>query len=197
MAQVTRLEAAAEKIARRGLPPTHSALPVIRHDPGQLPAVLDALQDALASAATDLNLYSYGGRLARVWPADTASAEHGVRRAAGAVLVHPVEAPLLVELAGRAATHEKFDGRAMAYKPCDCPKRVADALLARYCWHGIPELAGFVETPQPFRQRTALSTRRATTPLPDSSAPSPRSLDIPRRPISRLRRWPRRPPASL
>jgi putative DNA primase/helicase len=118
---------------------------VIRHDPGELPAVLDQLQAAI-SAATHLDTYVYAGRLARVYRAIEAP-QDGIRRAAGPVLVHPIEAPLLAELAGRAARHEKFDARSGGYKPCDCPRRVADALLARGCWHGFPELAGFIEAP--------------------------------------------------
>lgn len=146
MATVTRLEAAAEKAAKRGTPPADpSGIPVIRHDPGELPAVLDQLLEALA-AASNLDVYVYTGRLARVYRASEA-AKDGIRRAAGAVLVHPIEAPLLGELAGRAARHEKFDARSGGYKPCDCPRRVADALLARGCWHGLPELAGFIEAP--------------------------------------------------
>ncbi|MDO8313909.1 MAG: hypothetical protein Q7T00_01505 [Rugosibacter sp.] len=118
---------------------------VIHHDNGKLPEILDTLEVALADAP-DLNLYRYAGRLARVYQASEAT-DGAVRRPAGAIMVHPVEAAHLVELAGRAAIHEKHDVRSGTDRPCDCPRRVADAYLARGHWPRLPDLAGFVETP--------------------------------------------------
>jgi putative DNA primase/helicase len=70
-----------------------------------------------------------------------------VRRPRAAVVLHPVEPDHLVELAGLAAAHEKFDRRADEYRPCDCPRRVAAAFLARGAWPELPTLAGVVEAP--------------------------------------------------
>jgi len=70
-----------------------------------------------------------------------------VKRFAGAVTLHPVDVPHLRELAGRAAAHERYDGRAEKYKACDCPEPAAKAYLARGSWPEIPELSGFVECP--------------------------------------------------
>jgi putative DNA primase/helicase len=53
----------------------------------------------------------------------------------------------VVELAARAATHEKFDRRADKYRPCDCPRRVAASFLARGAWPELPTLTGVVEAP--------------------------------------------------
>jgi len=118
---------------------------VIHHDNGKLPEILDTLEVALADAP-DLNLYRYASRLARVYQASEAT-DGAVRRPAGAIMVHPVEAAHLVELAGRAAIHEKHDVRSGTDRPCDCPRRVAEAYLARGHWPRLPDLAGFVETP--------------------------------------------------
>lgn len=117
---------------------------VIQHDPGKLPEVLDQLGAALAEYAG--NMYVYAGRLVRVYSVPEAQSG-SVHRPRGALILHPVDAAHLVELAGRAALHERFDARADRYKPCDCPKRVAEAYLARGHWPEIPTLTGFTEAP--------------------------------------------------
>jgi len=117
---------------------------VIRHDPGKLPEILDQLGAALAEYAG--NMYVYAGRLVRVYSVPEAQSG-SVHRPRGALILHPVDAAHLVELAGRAAIHERFDARADRYKPCDCPKRVAEAYLARGHWPEIPTLTGFTEGP--------------------------------------------------
>ena len=120
---------------------------VIQHDPGRLPEVLDEMGEALKEfCAGGGNLFRWGSGLARVYV--TADAVEGpVKRWAGSVTLHPVEAPHLRELAGRAAVHERYDGRAEKYKVCDCPDTAAKAYLARGCWPEIPALNGFVEGP--------------------------------------------------
>lgn len=117
---------------------------VIQHRNGELPRILDEVARSLAEA--NANLYRYAGRLARVYQAGEATSG-AVRRPVGALMVHPVESAHLVELAGRAARHEKWDSRAGDYVPCDMPRRVADSFLARGHWPEQPELNGFVETP--------------------------------------------------
>lgn len=117
---------------------------VIRHDPGRLPKVLDELGAALAEEGCDL--FVYAGRLVRIYPAPTTT-RGGVVRARGALVLHPVEGAHLVEVAGRAARHERFNARAGDYKPCDCPRRVADAYLARGHFPELRQLNGFVEAP--------------------------------------------------
>jgi putative DNA primase/helicase len=150
---VTNLEKAAAKLASKGKKPTRPAgdtydangRRVIRHEPGELPSILDQVETAL-SESPEQNVYRYAGRLARVYQAEE-PADKSIKRPAGAIMVHPVESPLLAELAGRAALHEKFDARSSSYKPCDCPRRVADALLSRGHWPRLPDLAGFIEAP--------------------------------------------------
>lgn len=156
MSKVASIEKAAERLAKKPLRrpadkvTTDTGLfdadgrRVIRHTAGDLPRILDQLAAALAEA--DANLFRYAGRLARVYQAAETVA-NGVKRAAGALMVHPVESAHLVELAGRAATHEKWDGKSEAFKPCNCPRGVADSLLARGHWPELPALNGFVECP--------------------------------------------------
>ena len=115
---------------------------VIKHDPGRLPEILDDCEQALADA--DCNLFVQSGRLVRIYPAKE-GLSFGVTRPRGAITLHPVDGAHLVELLTKAAIHERFDARAGAYKPCDCPRRVADAYLARGHWPDLNELTGFVE----------------------------------------------------
>lgn len=117
---------------------------VIQHDPGKLPEILDECEQALAEA--DFNLFVQSGRLVRIYPAKE-GLSFGVTRPRGAITLHPVDGAHLVELLTKAATHERFDARADAYKPCDCPRRVADSFLARGNWPHLKQLAGFIEAP--------------------------------------------------
>ena len=120
---------------------------VIRHDAGELPRVLDEVGAALAEFCVQGgDLFRWGAGLSRVYVLPDA-VDGAVKRWAGAVTLHPVGAPHLTELAGRAAAHEKYDGRAERYKRCDCPARVAEAYLARGSWPELPVLNGFVECP--------------------------------------------------
>ena len=117
---------------------------VIRHDPGKLPEVLDQLGQALAEYGG--NLFSYTGRLVRVYPAPE-TAGGGVHRPRGALILHTVDGPHLAELATRAAIHERYDARSEGYKPWDCPRRVADAYISRGNWPELRALSGFIEAP--------------------------------------------------
>lgn len=117
---------------------------VIRHDPGRIPDVLDQIGLALAEYAG--NLFSYTGRLVRVYPAPETSTG-GVHRPRGALILHQVDAPHLTELATRAAIHQRWDARAESYKSCDCPLRAAIAYLARGHWPELRALSGFAEAP--------------------------------------------------
>ena len=118
--------------------------PVIRLTSGDLPQILDQMGAALAGTFGD-RLFSYAGGIARIYPAE--KSVPGVRRADGAVIVHPVEAPHLVELLGRSATFERFDARRQAFTAADPPRRAADAYLARGHWPELHPLKGFLEAP--------------------------------------------------
>ena len=117
---------------------------VIQHDPGKLPEILDECEQALVE--TDCNLFVQSGRLVRIYSAKE-GLSFGITRPRGAITLHPVDGSHLVELLTKAAIHERFDARADKYKPCDCPRRVADAFLARGNWPHLNQLAGFIEAP--------------------------------------------------
>lgn len=121
----------------------------ILHDQGYLPEILD--QTGLALAAHCDNLFSYTGRLVRVYAAPEA-AHGGVHRPRGALVLHPVDGAHLSELATAAAVHKRFDARSKnddsqsdGYKRIDFPRRAADAYLSRGNWPELRPLAGFVE----------------------------------------------------
>ncbi len=121
--------------------------PVIRHTAGDLPRILNELGAALAQAFSD-HLFTYAGRIARVHPAGH-TAKGDIRRTNDALLVHPVEAAHLVELAGLAAIHERFDarGKEVAFVATDCPLRTCQSYLARGHWPELLPLRGFIEAP--------------------------------------------------
>lgn len=123
---------------------TAEGVRVIRHEPGKIHEVLDQFGLALAELKADL--FSYAGRLVRVYPAPASNAG-GIHRPKGTLIVHPVDSAHLVELGTRACVHEKFDSRTGNYKSIDCPRRVAEAYLARGRWPELPTLMGFVEAP--------------------------------------------------
>ncbi|MDP2977225.1 MAG: hypothetical protein Q8N48_00165 [Thiobacillus sp.] len=115
---------------------------VIPLDPGCMPESLD--QTGLALAEKCENLFSYTNRLVHLYAAP-AAASGGVHRPRGALVLHPVDGSHLTELATAAAVYERFDARSEGYKPCDCPRRIADAYLARGNWPELRPLAGFIE----------------------------------------------------
>ncbi|HEX7045927.1 MAG TPA: hypothetical protein VF203_15075 [Burkholderiales bacterium] len=78
----------------------------------------------------------------------TSAAESGlVRRPVGAVRLHPVDATHLAELATQTAVHLRYDRRSEAWRQINCPRRVAEAILARGDWRELPLLLGIAEAP--------------------------------------------------
>ncbi|MDO9371270.1 MAG: hypothetical protein Q7U07_01575 [Gammaproteobacteria bacterium] len=117
--------------------------PVIRHNPGHLPEGTDQTGAALTGGG---DLFSCNGHIVRIYPApETPSG--GVHRPRGALILHTVDGPHLTEMATRAAIHERYDARTESYKRCDCPRRVAEAYIARGHWPELPALTGFTEAP--------------------------------------------------
>ncbi|MFZ4539638.1 hypothetical protein [Propionivibrio sp.] len=155
MSNVTSLEVAAAKLAGKQKQKPTSTPPgdlfaadgkrIIQHKNGHLPTVLDLVERSL-SESPELHLFRYASRLARVYQAEQPK-DKSVKRPAGAIMVHPVESAHMAELAGRAANHQKWDSRLSDYVATDCPRRVADSLLARGHWPRLPDLVGFIETP--------------------------------------------------
>lgn len=117
----------------------------IRHDAGRQPEVLDAIGLALGEA-TNLNLFDHGGRLTRIYVTER-TADGAIHRPKGALVLHQVDATHLGELATSAAVHEKYDSRSGEDKLIDCPRRAAEAYVARGYHKEIRPLYGFSETP--------------------------------------------------
>lgn len=116
---------------------------IIRHEPGLLPEIVDDMELALSDSQH--NLFVHAGRVVHLYQATKSTS--GVKRPGGALIIHPVETSHLMEVATRAIRHERFDSRSKDWKQCDCPRRVADAFLARGHWSKLPQLAGFSEAP--------------------------------------------------
>lgn len=111
-------------------------------EPGRRPFVVDEMEDRLASAETGIKVH--GGRLVRLMPQRQKT--RGIHRPEGSLIIHPLEAVHLAEVAGRYCCALKFDGRASAWRETDIPRSLADALLARGTWQ-FPELLGVIEAP--------------------------------------------------
>lgn len=121
-----------------------AALPVIYHNAGQLPEILDQLGAALAKVD---DLFVWAGQLVRLHRLPMAAGSAALRRPEGAVILVEVDAAHLCEIAGRAALHMKYDKRSGDYLACDCPIKVAQAYLARGYWPELRRLGGVVESP--------------------------------------------------
>lgn len=118
------------------------AKPIIDHEPGFLPRSIDETIEALVPMGV---LFRWAGGLCRLHT--LAKDQAGpVRRAKGSIVLVPVDADHLVELATDAAVHRKWDGRAADYKVTNCPRGIPAGILARGHWPEFPELVGVVES---------------------------------------------------
>lgn len=118
--------------------------PVIRHYQGRLPEILNAVGTVLRDA-DKLNIFVHAGRLVRV--IEQTGTSFGIYRPPGALVIHPIDGTHLMELVGLACRHEKWDSRTKFWVPTDCPRRVAEAYLARGHWPDLQQLSGFIEAP--------------------------------------------------
>ncbi|HCZ13493.1 MAG TPA: hypothetical protein DHV85_02620 [Candidatus Accumulibacter sp.] len=155
MSNVTPLERSAEKLdkANKRRPPGKAASTgtfdadghrLILHDPGRLPEILDELGAALAEYGG--NLFVYTNRLVRIYVAPELPGK-GISRARGALVLHPVDAAHLAEIAGRAAIHKRWDVKSETYRPINCPRYVTEGYLSRGNWPELRSLTAFVEAP--------------------------------------------------
>lgn len=129
--------------------------PVIEIEPGELPAIVDAAEDALLTAGADI--YQSGGRLVAVGHADPDRRRSPVRRIEGAPRLVPVTPVHLREVLTRVAQWLRYDARAQAMRPVDCPMAVATALVDRGRW-SLRELVGYVEAPTVRADGTPIMT---------------------------------------
>lgn len=115
--------------------------PIVDHEPGFLPRGIDQTIQALVPMGV---LFRWAGGLCRLHT--LAKDQAGpVRRAKGSIVLVPVDADHLVELATEAAVHRKWDGRACDYKVTNCPRGIPAGILARGHWPEFPDLVGIVE----------------------------------------------------
>ena len=147
------------KVVQGGPPGADDERPTIEIVPGQLPAIVDAAEAALALA--DHRVYQMGGVLVR--PAESgelgAESGDGVERPAGAPRLIMLGAVALRDILTRAIRWTKFDGRRGAQVEIDCPMAVAHALVERRQWPRLPELTGYVEAATVRPDGSVIATR--------------------------------------
>lgn len=116
--------------------------PAIYHKPGELPTIIDGILSAIRAHG----VYVWSGGLFRLYVLPEENEGH-IKRPAGSVLLHRVDAAHLAELATKAAVHLKYDTRSKDYRVIDCPRRVAESVLSRGHYPELKALHGVVEAP--------------------------------------------------
>lgn len=122
---------------------TFKTLPVIQHEPGRLPENIDETINALIKS--DLGIYRWAGGLYRIHRLSE-DQSGPVYRPKNCLVLASIDGTQLLELSTAAAVHTKFDARAKDYKVTNCPRLVAEGILARQYWPEFPELSGVVES---------------------------------------------------
>ncbi len=116
--------------------------PVIDIEPGELPAIVDAAEAGLLAAGAEI--YQSGGRLVTIGHTEPGRRRSPIRRPEGAPRLVPVTPVHLREVLTAVARWRRYDARAQAMRPVDCPMAVATALVDRGRW-ALRELVGYVE----------------------------------------------------
>lgn len=123
--------------------------PEILIEAGKLDTIADEAESALL-ASPGPPIYQRGRRLVRTLRAESLTIRRGtprVRRAEGALIIHPIEPAYLVRRLTSAARWRKYDSRAQDWLPADAPPKVADVILASAGDWDAPALLGIVEAP--------------------------------------------------
>lgn len=120
--------------------------PNIFLEDGQLPRVLDEILAALAASSEQLELFVWSGGIYRIHHL-TESQKGSISRPRGAIVLHHIDAAHLSELITRSANLLKYDCRQKAWRPIDCPRRIAEAILSRGHWPELRHLNGIVSAP--------------------------------------------------
>ncbi|MFO1084075.1 MAG: hypothetical protein U1E21_05910 [Reyranellaceae bacterium] len=113
----------------------------IKIEGGKGPDIADQAEQALFEQR--IGVFQYGGRL--VCPARQPVRVRDGKEVSDLVLV-PVTLPAMRELLTRAANFMQWDARKKGFKAVDCPRDVADALLARGAWK-LRTLTGLISAP--------------------------------------------------
>jgi hypothetical protein len=116
---------------------------------GRLPVIVDRCQEVLRKNHREFRIYERGGLL--VQPAVQAAddnASNAVWRRAGTVTLKVLGVPALRDILTRAMCFQKpLKPKQDGPEPLDCPKLVAEVLLARAGDLRVPQLLGIVEAP--------------------------------------------------
>ena len=132
----------------------------IRVIDGFLPQATDQAEAALLRLGTDV--FQHGARLVRIgqWEDLPGSV---TRPQASAVLIE-ITPPWLVDKLTRAVRWERYDKRNEEYRRIDCPRKVADTLLAREGQWRFQRLLGFIESPTLDLSGRPITTRGYDAP---------------------------------
>ncbi|MFZ5556814.1 MAG: hypothetical protein ACOZDY_08870 [Pseudomonadota bacterium] len=131
--------------ATRPEPPDPPATrPTIDWIEGELPQIVDAAEAALIAGGE--SIYQRAGQLVRVVRREAHTART-FRRAAGALGLVPVDTASLVETLTRLADWRRWDRRSDAWRPANCPDRVAQTYLSRVGLWRVRPLWAAVDAP--------------------------------------------------
>ncbi len=119
--------------------------PVIDVQPGELPRLVKEAEAALISG--EAGIYQRGGQLVRIVRLDSEAVQHGVRRAAGSVVIMPATREFLTLSLARSADWLRYDGRSRSRRPIDPPIAVASAFMAAVGEWRVPPLTGITAAP--------------------------------------------------
>jgi len=120
--------------------------PAITVEGGALPLMVDQAEKALL-ADPGPRIYQRVGLLVRVIRTESPVVRRGLKREAGALVIHPIEAPYLVERFTGAANWLKYDARSRDMKAVDCPDKVVKSYMARRGSWQVAPLIGIIEAP--------------------------------------------------
>jgi len=113
---------------------------------GEIPSIVDQAERALLSNP-DVELYQYSHRPVTIVRSRSRKTMNGVTRGTGAVTLHPVSSPWLVEAFTKSAVWTRWDRRSDREAVIDCPGRVATTYLARVGQWRLPEIRGVIQAP--------------------------------------------------
>lgn len=111
---------------------------------GDFPELVDETESALI--AHEPNLFQRSNELVRVI-VSRAETVHGISRPRGKLLIAPLDAESLLDKLNRCIRWQRWNLRKSDWKPCNAPRPVATALLARCGEWRVPHLVGVVTAP--------------------------------------------------
>ena len=123
---------------------------------GELPQMVDRVEQALINSGEQI--FQRGQMLVRPIQADS-GLQHGIsRKSPGMTILQAVEVPYLQDKLTRLINWVQYDGRAKKEVPKNCPRNVAETLLARIGFWKLPVLRAITQTPAIRPNGTILDT---------------------------------------